>query len=70
MDTLHRIAHDQQQTRPIALRPLPKRSQNVCVNSLFVGLLQTNDEDAVMRLVAVFREILVRRDENPLVCLS
>jgi len=53
MDTLHPVAHDDEQTRPIALRELPERSHDPRMNPLLVGLSQTHNQDAVVLLVAV-----------------
>ena len=70
METLYRIAHDEEQTGPIILKKLPEGRHNSCMNSLLIGLPQTHDQDAAMRLVAVRGEALVCRDKYPLLALS
>ena len=70
MDTLHRVAHDHEQTRPIALRELPERRPDPRMNPPFVGLSQTHDHNAVMLIVAVLGKTLVRGDQRALLGLG
>jgi len=66
MDALHRVAHDDEQTRPLPLWERPERSHDSCVNTLLVGLSQTHNQKTTMLLIAVFRKTFVRRNERPL----
>src|SRR5437773_10602525 len=70
MDTLDRVAHDDEQAGPIALSELPECHHDPCVNPLLVWLPQTHHQDAAMLLVAVLGETLVRGDQHPLLSLS
>ena len=54
MDTLHGVAHDEEQARPVALSKLCEGDHYAQVNALLVGLPQTHDENSVMVLTAVF----------------
>ncbi len=53
MDNLNRVAHDDEQSRPIALSELPERSHDPRMDPLLIRLSQTHDQDAAMLLVAV-----------------
>jgi hypothetical protein len=55
MDTLHPVAHDDEQPRPIALCELSERSHDPCVKPLLVGLSQAHNQHAIVLLVAVLR---------------
>src|SRR5436190_22969989 len=64
MDTLHRVAHDDEQAGPIVLSELLECPHDPCVNPLFVWPPQTHHQDAAMRLVAMLGETLVRGDQQ------
>lgn len=53
MDTLHRIAHDDEESGPIALSELPECGHDPDMNPLLVGLSQAHHQEAIMRLVPV-----------------
>ena len=53
MDTLHGVAHNDEQTGPVAILELPDCSHDPHMNPLLVGLAQAHNQESVMRLVAV-----------------
>lgn len=64
VNALDSVSHHDEQTGPVQFAELPERSHDARMNPLLVWLTKAHDQNAVVRLVAMFRETLVRRDER------
>ena len=49
MDTLHRVAHDDEQSGPIAFRELPECGHDPHMNPLLVGLSQAHHQEPLSK---------------------